>query len=675
MEAQSRRRGRAGGGPTGRGGRGHFRGRGRGGGWGGGRIHNNWRGRGRGRGGENGAVGGDWGHNNRGSGDQYRNGKKMPLDIPEDEIDPLKLFVGNIRPNVNTDQLLVTLAPYANVTSAFIVKKTFKGPNYGFISLPSEEDVKKVMDLNNQDCYLSGSKLIFRPARKRIMPPGEEGFVRQPLPDRHYDLSPLDTDRPSIHVLVDDVLMNILEYLPLKKRIHCEIVCRRWQALLYVMFGSTTHLNLSENYLIENSLHVNKAMISKMLLLTGETLKSLSLSETDYTLKKKLFLIIAQLCPNLENLDLSNILILYFDNVKALKDCKDLKCFSAKMCFELNENSFKELILALPCLEKIRVSHTAIKGDCFNMLPEGLKELNISFCSQVSKENLRKVSKGCQNLEVLEIENLDADKDFLEELGVNCTNLRSLKIYPPWSSVELSNQIKVFTKLTSLKIVAATFELPNIADNVKDLEELHIQIKKETRNMVDFGKFTRLKNVVLISSPFREQELKSLEKCRNLHYVTIKSCENADQETIKRIVKGCPEIKHIKCPKVGIDIKFITDINEIMKNRPEPIKISINEGALPSGELLEAQYDTKKIEFIFVDHSLFDKDFDDEDDDEDLYDSDESFDHMDHFWLNGYDSDNSTPDYMYYGDNLDFIESICLGYGLHYVGYDSDSSF
>ena len=42
--------------------------------------------------------------------------------------------------------------------------------------------------------------------------------------------------KPCIHVLVDDVLIEILKYLPLKKRIEGEVVCRRWQGLVYVLW-------------------------------------------------------------------------------------------------------------------------------------------------------------------------------------------------------------------------------------------------------------------------------------------------------------------------------------------------------------------------------------------------------------------------------------------------------
>ena len=66
--------------------------------------------------------------------------------------------------------------------------------------------------------------------------------------------------------------------------------------------------------------------------------------------------------------------------------------------------------------------------------------------------------------------------------------------------------------------------------------------------------------------------IQKIENC------TIERCEGANQNTIINIVKGSPEIKHIKCPtKEGIDMRLLDDLYH-MKNRKDPIKISINKG-------------------------------------------------------------------------------------------------
>ena len=211
--------------------------------------------------------------------------------------------------------------------------------------------------------------------------------IRQPLPERDYDLSPLDPNKSSIHSLVDDVIIKILEYLPLKQRIHCEIICRRWQALIYLMFERTTHLDLNESYIDQNTLNFSKPMFSKLLLLQGENLKSLSLSRTGNDLKKKLFLLIAQLCPNIEYLDLSKNRMQSFTNIKYLKDCCHLKGFSTKGTLNFTDKTLEELLSIVPCLEKIYLYGTAINGN-FDLLPKGLKELNKSSC-KISEKNLR----------------------------------------------------------------------------------------------------------------------------------------------------------------------------------------------------------------------------------------------------------------------------------------------
>lgn len=533
-------------------------------------------------------------------------------------MDPLKLHVGNLEQNVNEDELLNMLTPIANVTKVFISKKTSQDPKYGFVYLSTEEDVRKIMDLNTQDYHSVSSKLEFRPALRRYMSPGEEYYVRLPLPDRDYDLSPFDSDKSYIHKLNDDVMIKIFEYLPLKTRICCEIVCRRWQALLYIMFESTTQLNLDTIFVVKNSLSaVTKDTLAKLLLLTGNKLKSLSLAVVNglyYTAHSEkhtnvnLFLIVSQLCKNLECLELSNYPISYFDDVKALYDCKTLKCFYAKKCFILDDCLFKNLLSVLPCLEKINICYSKIKGNCFNILPEGLKELNINFCKRVSKKSLHKINMVCKNLEVLEMLKLEADKEFLEQLGANCKNMRSL-VFQSFTA-EVSSQIKVFTKLNHLKIVASTFELSNI-DNLKDLEELCIKVKQKSSNMVDFGKFKCLKKVGIFSSPFNRHELMSLGKCKNLQYVKIMDCGDIDQDFIKMIVRCCPEIKAIKCPNVWLNDynQFLNEIVEIMSNRSEPLKLVVNQSDLSYDEMDVAADLSEKIEIEF-------DDFDEENEDD-----------------------------------------------------------
>lgn len=69
---------------------------------------------------------------------------------------------------------------------------------------------------------LNGNCMEFKPARKQFKTPGVVGFERAPLSDRNFELGPVDPDQSCVHVLIDDVLLRIFEYLPLKKLVNIE---------------------------------------------------------------------------------------------------------------------------------------------------------------------------------------------------------------------------------------------------------------------------------------------------------------------------------------------------------------------------------------------------------------------------------------------------------------------
>ena len=79
-----------------------------------------------------------------------------------------------------------------------------------------------LLDLREADRYVHGRKLDIQLAKKKINLPGDDGYVRRPLPDREFDLSQRDPTQPSIHMLVDDVIFNIFSYLPIRNLVKCE---------------------------------------------------------------------------------------------------------------------------------------------------------------------------------------------------------------------------------------------------------------------------------------------------------------------------------------------------------------------------------------------------------------------------------------------------------------------
>ena len=50
------------------------------------------------------------------------------------------------------------------------------------------------------------------------------------------------------------------------------------------------------------------------------------------------------------------------------------------------------------------------------------------------------------------------------------------------------------------------------------------------------------------------ESLSEIAKCRNLHKLALECCVNMDDDTLKRILEGCPKLKYLE---VMIDFYFV----------------------------------------------------------------------------------------------------------------------
>ena len=123
---------------------------------------------------------------------------------------------------------------------------------------------------------------------------------------------------------------KIMEFLPLKERILCKNVCRRWANLYKCCKQNTKFLDLDENFLIKNQLNYGynrlfgENMLYKILLLNGKKLQKLIIHECDYTVSMNLFSIIGKLCPQLEYLEVKDASNIHFASINDLRSCYKL---------------------------------------------------------------------------------------------------------------------------------------------------------------------------------------------------------------------------------------------------------------------------------------------------------------------------------------------------------------
>ncbi|XP_045594424.1 F-box/LRR-repeat protein 7 isoform X2 [Procambarus clarkii] len=592
-------------------------------------------------------------------------------EVPEGLIEPCKVYVGNLRQRVGEKDLHKALSHYVPVVKAIIIKDkiTKRSRGYGFVTVGTEEDVQTLLNLKDGHRYIQGQEMVIRPAKKRVVVPGDDDFVRRPFPDRDFDLSQPDPNQPSIHMLVDDVLYKIMEYLSVPELVRCERVCRRWQMLVHGMFTKMNSLEIAPGKLGLFG-PVTGAILGKLLLLAGPTLKSLKVQSVDYCSRRNVLKIIGQLCPVLQCLDVTQALGINFQNISALKvSCRNLKSFIAKKCPEFGEKALQQLLASYPELERLDISGCSVTGKCLNILPTTLKELVISNCLNIGPSYLKEIGSRCPLMSILEMDECVVSEEVLEHIGMNCPNIKRLSVSIRIPTV--NDSLVHFKKLKDLAVDTAHITLPNILENMPDLETLAIVDKVNPGGETDFSILKKLKAVIFYHLALTSSSLRSLAKCPSLETVHLQNCTNVTNEILLDILRGCASIKKIRCPNVDLNLSFISTANKIMEGRSGKVVIEVRADSLSAKELLEAQYDNTKIAFDIISCFPFLDDFCDDGDDESLY-SDGSF---DDFWMYGYDSDHSLPDALFYGDHLDFLHNPfdLYGFGDDYEG-DSDFS-
>lgn len=80
----------------------------------------------------------------------------------------------------------------------------------------------RLLALPLADRYIKGHPVTIKRAKKKVILPGDDGYVRSPLSDRDFDLASPDPTQPSMHMLVDDVMFKIFSLLPTKTLVKCE---------------------------------------------------------------------------------------------------------------------------------------------------------------------------------------------------------------------------------------------------------------------------------------------------------------------------------------------------------------------------------------------------------------------------------------------------------------------
>lgn len=597
-----------------------------------------------------------------------RGGPREFKPIPADQIEPLKVYVGNLRLSVTDQVLKSTFAHYVHVVNAFTVKdkNTHRSSGYGFVTVSTPEDVQKLLALKDGDRYIHGQAVTIMPAKKKVILPGDVEYVRSQIAIRDFDLEAPDPEAPCIHLLVDDVLFKIFEMLPLPTLIGVERVCRRWQMLIHKLFVRRTSLSLNREALGLCG-PLTRSIVGKLLILSGPTLKQLKVQNVDHSTRQNVLRMIAQLCPELESLDVTQAMGINFSNLRFLtRGCKNLKTFIANKCPGFDDRALKEVLQSYPELERLHIGGWFYEGKDFNILPTTLKELKIPLCHSIEYKHLKLIGDRCPNLEVLDMYQMTVNKELLVHVGENCPELKELKI--SLVARNFADGLTAFKNLKSLYLEAeCEVELFPVIKHMSCLEDLTLRAGSEDIDQnedFDFSIFKNLKTIALFRLPINKKSLQTLAKCTNLTSLQTHNCSEVTEKILLDILRGCPELGRLWSPNVPLTSEVLKSVNDIMKTRSGPLTLGLS---TDTHTFADEIYDKNKIklDFLSVFHFMMD---DDEDDDDDDFESDCDDDSifsgvsLDKYWMYGFESDSSIPESFFYGDHFE------LGYFERHLG-------
>ncbi|XP_047499020.1 F-box/LRR-repeat protein 20-like isoform X2 [Penaeus chinensis] len=291
-----------------------------------------------------------------------------------------------------------------------------------------------------------------------------------------------------------------------------QILCRRWQMLIYGMFAkSSLELSPTKLNLFGPLTH---SVVSKLLILSGSQLKELRVKNVDYATRSNILKVVGQLCPELECLDVSMVRGINFRRMKELTSkCTKLKSLVVAKCPDFDEKALCTVLESYPDLECLNVSCCPIYGRCFKKLPVTLKELKISYCQTVESLSQEEIGIRCPNLEVLHMDHLLTSRHVLESIGRNCSNLKDLTV--TLCEENALSELPDFTNLKSLRIECTGVDLTKLMECLPSLENLNINAL-DCVDEPDFSILKELRALALHGLNLSESSLGSLENCPHL---------------------------------------------------------------------------------------------------------------------------------------------------------------
>jgi hypothetical protein len=326
-----------------------------------------------------------------------------------------------------------------------------------------------------------------------------------------------------VHLLSDDVLGNILSYLPVNQTIHCREVSHHWSKVINPSMISYNNLDMNLLKLQEvNDIGtiLHWFPVNRVHTITFNNFQSNSI------VHENLF----NSYYSVDHLDFTNCYLLPYTTITGLieKFNTTLRSIILKGCIQLIAQYLISVLSKCLLLQTLDMSGTSVVMTTITGLPKSLTVLDVSECSGVLQDSL------LSDLTVLRVLRLGKKISYNSNIILNNHNsLERLRISIANSndSNDIQDVVQSLSKLVDLELHDMNPELEQpLMDTAKHLQRLHLE-SNQPINLMFLSQCTQLRSL-------------------GITYPTDES-DNLLQNTIEHAVNNI-NCKHIKLRELSL---------------------------------------------------------------------------------------------------------------------------
>lgn len=142
-----------------------------------------------------------------------------------------------------------------------------------------------------------------------------------------------------------------------------------------------------------NRRKISTCTIRKVLLRCGSYLNEINLSIVPYPLRQSTATIVAKLCPNLQKIDITGIIVSASGINSLINNCHDITKFSLGSTTYICDMDLQKLFKVNPKLRYFKAYSSKISGRCLMYLPlETMEEIVLEYCTCLQEHLLAQVN-------------------------------------------------------------------------------------------------------------------------------------------------------------------------------------------------------------------------------------------------------------------------------------------